>query len=169
MISKDGLLRFLEELDRRVKSKITMVAVGGTAMVLMGLKESTKDIDFCAGSQKDYDFMKRLKIRNDFKVDLFYNGYIFCLQLPSDYIRRARALKTGLKMLNIKILSPIDIVITKSSRLNQRDIEDIRAVISKKKISREKLVLRFNEVKKSWPSSDKTLEENFRFLLREFF
>lgn len=167
MISRDDLLGFLKGLDKRIKSRTTMVAVGGTAMVLMGLKESTKDVDFCVDSQNDYRIIR--KIKSDFRVDLFYNGYIFCLQLPEDYIRRARALKTGLKMLNIKILSPIDIVITKSSRLNQRDIEDIRAVISKKKISREKLVSRFNEVKKSWPSSDKTLEENFRFVLREFF
>lgn len=169
MISREDLLRFLKGLDKRIKTRITMVAVGGTAMVLMGLKESTKDVDFCVDNKKHHDLIRRLRIKSDFKVDLFYGGYIFCLQLPSDYTIRARALKTGLKMLNIKILSPIDVVITKSSRLNQRDIEDIKEVVSKKKISRERLILRFNEVKKSWPSNDKMLEENFRFVLREFF
>lgn len=167
MISREDLLKFLKELDKRIKSKTTIVAIGGTAIVLMGLKESTKDVDFCVGSKEDCEVFRRVK--SDFKVDLFYGGYIFCLQLPPDYIRRARALKTGFKMLKIKILSPIDIVITKGSRLNQRDIEDIREVVSRKKVSREKLVLRFNEVKKSWPSSDKELEENFRFILKEFF
>src|SRR3989344_5357194 len=131
-----------------------MVAVGGTAMVLMGLKESTKDVDFCISDKKGFEIFRNANIKSDFKVDLFHSGYIFCLQLPDDYIRRARSFNTGLKKINLKILSPLDLVVTKASRLNPRDIDDIKEVVRKKKIKKEELLARFGIVKKSWPGSD---------------
>jgi len=155
-------------LDKRLRDNTTIVAVGGTAMVLMNLKESTIDVDFCIDNQKNYTTIKNINMKSPFKVDLFHSGYIFTLQLPDDYASRAR-LHAKFKNIKLKILSPIDIIITKGSRLNQRDVEDIKTLVSKKKISKEKLISRFKEVKKSWPSSDKVLEDNFKFILEEFF
>ena len=37
---------FLEELDKELERKITVVAVGGTAMTLHNTKASTIDVDF---------------------------------------------------------------------------------------------------------------------------
>ncbi|MFC1733350.1 DUF6036 family nucleotidyltransferase [candidate division KSB1 bacterium] len=169
MIDKSNLLDFLKKLDKMLKDKATILAVGGTAMVLMDLKESTIDVDFCIDNKKNYDVIKKTRIRSPFKVDLFHSGYIFTLQLPEDYIRRARPYKTTLKNINLKILSPIDIIITKGSRLNQRDVEDIKLIISRKKINKDDIRKRFSEVKGSWPGSDKVFDENTKFILKEFF
>ncbi|MBU0536036.1 MAG: hypothetical protein KKE20_03660 [Nanoarchaeota archaeon] len=169
MISNKELLEYIKKLDQKLNKKIRIIAVGGTAMVLMNLKESTIDVDFCIDNKENYDIIRKIRIKSPFKVDLFHSGYIFTLQLPEDCIKRARTYKTGLKNIILKVLSPIDIIITKGSRLNQRDIEDIGTLMKKKKISKRDLVSRFNKVKESWPSSDEQLEQNIRFILKEFF
>ena len=170
MIDYNNVLDFLRKIDKRLEKKIILTAVGGTAMVFMKLKESTKDVDFCVEG-KDYDsFEKAIKgIKSIFRIDLFKDGYIFCQQLPEDYITLSRTFKSGLNNIDLKLLHPIDIIITKASRLNERDKEDIAALIKKKKIKKEKLVNRFEEVKKSCPASDRDLECNFNWILRFFY
>jgi hypothetical protein len=42
---KSALLEFLEVLNEDLTRRITLVAAGGTAMTLLGLKRSTIDID----------------------------------------------------------------------------------------------------------------------------
>src|SRR3989344_7248621 len=97
MIDSKEIISYLKKLDQELGTKTIMVAVGGTAMVLMGLKESTIDVDFCIDNKQNYDMIRKNSIKSPFKVDLFHSGYIFTLQLPEDYIRRARSYKAGLK------------------------------------------------------------------------
>ena len=171
MISYNDLLGYLKKLDKILEWKIKLVAVGGTALVLERLKASTKDIDFCVETKKDYGMLIKAikKIEDSFKIDLWHDGYIFTLQLPEDYIARSKTVKTGLKSITLKILSPSDIILTKVSRLNQRDIEDIESVIKNKKIDKKRLIGRFNIVKKSYAGSEKVYEENFKSILKWFF
>jgi hypothetical protein len=42
------LFGFLEEVSANLDRPVTLVAVGGTALTLLGVKESTLDIDFTA-------------------------------------------------------------------------------------------------------------------------
>lgn len=139
MISREDLIKYLGRLDKKLEREVKLVAVGGTAMVLEILKTSTKDIDFCAETKEDYEMlMKAIKsVKSDFKIDLWHGGYIFCLQLPGDYVTRAKTVKTHFKNITLKTLSPLDLIITKASRLNQRDIEDIEAIIKSKKINKK--------------------------------
>jgi len=55
MIDKNSLLKWLGNLDKKLKKNITLIAVGGTAMTLLGLKTSTRDIDFCIKHFNDYE------------------------------------------------------------------------------------------------------------------
>ena len=59
MIKKEELLPYLEDMDRFLKKKVTLVAVGGTAMTLLNLKDSTKDIDFCAETKEGCEIKKK--------------------------------------------------------------------------------------------------------------
>ena len=45
-LDKAVLFNLLKNFDEEAKEKITLVAVGGTAMTLLDLKVSTLDIDF---------------------------------------------------------------------------------------------------------------------------
>ena len=80
MIDKNVLLEWLKAVDKKLKKKIVLIAVGGTAMTLLGLKSSTRDVDFCIESENKKHFEEVLGKK--FKVDLFTDGYIFSYQLP---------------------------------------------------------------------------------------
>jgi hypothetical protein len=45
-LDEQDLMEFLEEVDRTLSRRISLIAVGGTAMTLLNMKASTIDIDF---------------------------------------------------------------------------------------------------------------------------
>ncbi len=164
MITKSGLLKWLHGIDKRLKKKITIVAVGGTAMTLLGLKPSTIDIDLCINSKDKKELEKALDKK--FRVDIFTDGFIFSEQLPSDYVKKSKEI-LELKHLMLKALSPVDIVITKAARLNARDEEDIGALA--KYVEKDELIKRFNDVVETYAGDVKVYRYNFEVVLKRFF
>ncbi len=89
------LLEFLEQVDKQLEKSIDIIAVGGTAMTLLKLKQSTIDIDFDFSRNDIIVFEKALqKIPHGFKIDLYTDGMIFSQQLPEDYRSKAIPVKT---------------------------------------------------------------------------
>jgi hypothetical protein len=139
---KKLLLEFLEVLNEDLTKKITLVAAGGTAMTLLDLKPSTIDIDFTIPSSDLPEFERALKNNPPgFKVDRWSDGQVFCQSLPSDYLDKSIKIREYTHLL-LKALHPLDIVVTKIGRLNQRDIQDIETCIRKFKISKEEVTSR---------------------------
>jgi hypothetical protein len=61
-LTSDELMVTLENWDSLMNFKIHLIACGGTAMTLLNLKESTKDIDFVVPVETEYQrLMKFLK------------------------------------------------------------------------------------------------------------
>ncbi|HLC62532.1 MAG TPA: DUF6036 family nucleotidyltransferase [Candidatus Nanoarchaeia archaeon] len=164
MIDKNDLLEWLRAADKKLKKKIVLIAVGGTAMTLLGLKSSTRDVDFCIKSEDKKDFEKALGKK--FNVDLFTDGYIFSEQLPEDYAEKSKEI-LNLNSLSLKALSPVDIVITKAARLNARDEEDIRAL--SKYVDKEELIRRFESVVNSYSGKEEDYRHHLRVVLKRFF
>ena len=164
MIGKTQLISWIRKIDRKMKRKITLVAVGGTAMTLLGLKPSTRDVDFCISSEYKKEFGK--SIGKTFRVDLFFDGYIFSEQLPEDYAEKSKEILV-LRNITLKALSPVDIVVTKSARLNARDEEDIRAIA--KYVKKEELVVRFNQVVGTYAGKEEDYRENFEVIVKRYF
>src|SRR3989338_3362994 len=126
------LLEFLKQVEEELEQEIEIIAVGGTAMTLLELKTSTIDIDFNLNHEDKKLFKKALeKIHHGFKIDLYSDGLIFSQQLPDDYIIKAIPIKTNLNKIKLFALHPIDIVASKTGRLNERGLEDIEACIKK--------------------------------------
>ncbi len=165
MIPKETLIEWLKEIDKRLKRKITIVAVGGTAMTLLGLKLSTIDVDFCL-RKEDKELFEKAMTKQFNKVDLFIDGYIFAEQLPQDYKEKAKEI-LRLERITLKALHPIDIIITKAARLNARDEEDIAAVA--KYVNKKELIERFGEVVKTYAGREEDYQYNFDTVLRRFF
>ncbi|MBI2175725.1 hypothetical protein HYU40_00025 [Candidatus Woesearchaeota archaeon] len=166
MISKDELLAYLQKIDAEVKEPVTLIAVGGTAMTLLGIKDTTKDVDFCIETKKDRGTIKKLIEKSDsrIRVDLFSEGYIFSVQLPKDYARLARPVKGNFRNVKLKTLHPIDLIISKTDRLNERDIEDIEVLI--KSVNKAKLQQRYKQVIDSIPGRRENFEYNIRQVLK---
>jgi len=149
----DSFLHLIADLDE----EIVLFAIGGTAMVLKGIKESTKDIDFLTSSK--YEKIKRLfenaglkeqnssqlcniwKL-NDIRIDLFYDSFILGTDLPDDWKELSEHIK-DIGKIKLYILNWYDIIITKLARSEDRDIQDCISIIKSQKISIKKLEKRY--------------------------
>ena len=61
-LDKNLLLEILAGWNRFVRRRVHLIACGGTAITLAGIKPSTKDVDFMVPKEKEYAYlMKQLK------------------------------------------------------------------------------------------------------------
>ncbi len=165
MLTKNNLIEWLKRIDNKLNRNITLTAVGGTALVLLNLKESTIDVDFDI-KKEDYDLFKKLS-EGEFKVDLFIDGYIFSEQLPENYVKLSENYgEAEFKHITLKILDPIDLVITKSARYNARDDEDIALLAKSFKIDKAELIKRFENVIESYAGAESIFRDNFNIVLK---
>jgi ABC-type phosphate transport system auxiliary subunit len=166
---KSALLDFLEVLNDDLTRKITLVAAGGTAMTLLNLKPSTIDIDFTIPSSDLLEFERALKNNPPgFKVDRWADGYVFCQSLPDDYLDKSRKIKEYSHIL-LKALHPIDIVVTKIGRLNQRDIQDIETCINAFKISKDQITARAALVSPTYVPREEDYLYHLDLVIKKFF
>jgi hypothetical protein len=167
-VSKEPLLQLISEIDSHLTKEISVYAVGGTAMTLLNLKASTKDIDFNLKHEDLEEFKKALaKTIHGYRIDIYADGSIFTQQLPQDY--EARAIKIETKLKNIKLYSihPLDIVITKIGRLNERDWEDIQDCIKKYGLNKKQIEKRGKQV--IYAGNEEVYKYNLEDTLKKIF
>jgi len=146
-IAKEPLLALIHEVDTHLQNKIDLYAVGGTAMTLLNLKASTKDIDFNVDSKDAKEFKTALaKTIHGYRIDLYFDGMIFTQQLPTDYTDKAIPIKEKFNKINLYSIHPVDIIVSKIGRLNDRDFEDIKDCITKYKLTVKQIQERGNQV-----------------------
>lgn len=167
-LNKKQLLDFLEELDKELERKITVVAVGGTAMTLHNAKASTIDVDFTIPTEDYTEFHRVLDlVPHGFKVDTWNNGMVFSQDLPEDYLEKSKAVRTKMKNMNLKTLDPLDIIVTKMGRLNARDKEDIATCIKKFKITKSQIKKRAKQV--VYVGREENYEINLNHVIKKIF
>jgi ABC-type phosphate transport system auxiliary subunit len=166
---KSLLLEFLEVLNGDLTKKVTLVAVGGTAMTLLDLKPSTIDIDFTIPSSDLPEFERALKNNPPgFKVDRWADGHVFCQSLPSDYLDKSIKIKEYSHIL-LKALNPVDIVVTKIGRLNQRDIQDIEKCIREFKITKDEITARAALVSPTYVPREEDYLYHLNWVIKKFY
>jgi hypothetical protein len=166
-LNKSVLLDFLEVLDNEISRKITLVAVGGTAMTLLDLKPSTVDVDFTIPSDDKPEFDKALaNVPHGFKVDAWPDGMVFSQSLPNDYLEKSIEI-ANFRHIRLKALHPIDIVVTKIGRLDSRDIQDIEACIKRFNISKKQIEERATTI--DYTGNEEIYQNNLKHVLEKFF
>ncbi len=167
-LDKRTLLGFLEEVDKEVERRITVVAAGGTALTLLDVKPSTIDVDFTVPGE-DYDELQNAltRVPHGFTVDCWKDGMVFSQILPDDYVETSIAIRTTTKNLMLKALNPVDIIVTKIGRLDQRDLEDIDACIRKFNVTRDKVARRARQIE--YVGHEENYRINLRDVLERFF
>ena len=58
-LDKKELIDNLREWNRYLKRKVHLIACGGTAMTLLGVKASTKDVDFMVPDIREYNYLTK--------------------------------------------------------------------------------------------------------------
>ena len=152
----DNLNTFLQLLAD-LNEELELYAIGGTAMLLKNIKETTKDIDFLttenqenirkffnlAGlKEKDPSKLCNIWYLENIRIDLFYDEFIFGICLPNDWKEKSEHLK-DIGKLKLYILNWLDIIITKIARNEQRDIDDAVGIIKAENINFKELKKRY--------------------------
>lgn len=159
---------------------LELFAIGGTAMVLKNIKESTKDIDFL--TIESYEKIKKLftlaglkeessdKACNkwrlgNIRIDIFYDGFIMGIPFPEDWKKLSEKIKE-ISKIKIYILNWYDIIITKISRSESRDIEDIIEIIRSQKLDMKFLKKRYYSIAETSLISD--FDYKFKHMEKEY-
>ncbi len=162
------LLDFLGEVDKELKRKIVVVAVGGTAMTLLKAKSSTIDVDFTIPGKyyDEFELAKKI-VQPGFRVDLFHDGAVFVNMLPEDYLEKSIPIKTKLKNIDLRALNPLDIIVTKIGRFDDRDEQDIQACIRKFNLTKTQIVKRALQL--GYTASDDVFQINLDTIGKKLF
>jgi hypothetical protein len=161
-INKQKLLDILSVWDGFLKRKVHLIACGGTALTLLGIKDSTKDIDLLVPQETEYDYLigivKELGYKqvtgpgwardDGFIFDLFRGSRVHTTQLLDSPLKEGNNIT--IKELNhiyLGVLNYYDIIISKLFRSTSVDIDDCLMLIAhkKKEIDLGKLTFRFRE------------------------
>ncbi|MBI2452473.1 nucleotidyltransferase [Candidatus Pacearchaeota archaeon] len=138
-------------IGKTLKKKVECYVVGGTAMMFLNLKKTTKDIDIVFKETEDYETFRetlislgakesKFKIENRQKVssmldlgearfDLFLD-YLIYFKLTPTIIFRVREVHEFFNMI-VKVVSPEDIILFKSMADRESDRIDVSDIIKK--------------------------------------
>ncbi|MEK6853426.1 MAG: DUF6036 family nucleotidyltransferase [Nanoarchaeota archaeon] len=157
MITIDQQQKLLLNVARRLTKKITVYAIGGTAMMFLGFKDATLDIDLVFENEKDraifkeavkslgYLEMDAIKIYgtkrntpemfklNDERFDLFVVEVIDFI-FSENMRKRAEQIHQFEKNLILKIANPHDLILMKCATDRIKDKDDARKIINSTKI-----------------------------------
>ncbi len=163
-LGKEQLLNIMVEWNRFLKRKVHLIACGGTAMTLLGVKPSTKDIDFMIPNIKEYAYLiKQLsalgykqttgsgwkKNKEIFHFDLFSGNHIHTTELLNSPLEDGRnAVLKEYSHLYIGILNDYDLICSKLMRGTRVDFEDCLMLFRehRRKIDIAELTEHFNEL-----------------------
>jgi hypothetical protein len=163
-LDKNRLLDVLGEWNRFLKRKVHLIACGGTAMTLIGVKPSTKDVDFIAPKVREHDYLtKQLKSLGykqatgsgwkrdgeDFQFDIFRGNRIHTTELLNSPLEEGRhSILMEFSYLYIGVLNDYDLISSKLMRGTRVDFEDCLRLADarREEIDIERLIHHFHEM-----------------------
>jgi len=160
-LSANDLLDTLDNWNSLMNFRVHLIACGGTALTLLKIKDSTRDIDFTVPMHKEYD--RLMKFLGDLGYEEKGGGFahdddpnfiyqfwrgkkVFTTDLldspldPGNHIPIKRWSHIYLAALNLT-----DLIITKMFRGTSVDRDDCIAAFATGKVNAEKLLERYSE------------------------
>ena len=157
MLARRNLLSVLNQFS---ELRVRLLAIGGTALVLRGVKEGTMHLDFVAENETDYGKFLDFSTRLGFEVKEYREGWTrlkgpVVIEL---FLERVRDVRISERMVSrcsrdlvrfgefeILPLHPQDIFILKAlAGREPKDLEDMKTIVEKGLINWNQLI---NEVK----------------------
>lgn len=182
-LDKDRLLDILGQWNYFLKRKVHLIACGGSAMTLIGVKPSTKDVDFMVPKVGEYQYLimqlKALDYKQvtgsgwkrdgeDFLFDLFFGNRIHTTELLESPLNEGRhSLLKEFSHLYIGILNDYDLISSKLMRGTNVDFEDCVSLAEARgrELDIERLIGHFHELI-SYDVAEKRLRPNIGHFLK---
>jgi hypothetical protein len=154
MITLEEQNSLLDDISKALKKRIEAYAIGGTAMMFLGLKESTLDIDLVFENKEDMEVFKEAAMRlgynemdhriaykkdnapdmitmGDNRIDLFVNEVVYFTFTDSMRKRAADAIQYGDNLV-LGIADHHDIILMKCATDRKKDKDDVKRIIENK-------------------------------------
>jgi len=161
-IDKAHLLEVLSMWNGFLKKKVHLIACGGTALTLLGLKPSTKDIDLVVPVEQEYDYLLKVLAqlgysptsgvgwaRDDkFVFDLFRGKKVHTTELlESPLAAGNNTLIKEFSYLYLGVLNDYDLILSKLFRGSEIDFADCLTLARARgeALDRDRLEKRFRE------------------------
>lgn len=181
-ISGIDLLDTLENWDSLMNFRVRLIACGGTALTLLNIKESTKDIDLIVPEKNEYDklikFLKALNYRYkgnglahdddpNFIYQLWFGNRVFTTDLLESPLKENNhILINRWSHIYLGALNLTDLIITKMFRGTHADRKDCIAAFATGQVDAEKLFDRYSETARYDLNPEKVLQ-NFNYLAED--
>ncbi len=139
-LTQKELLDALALWNGFLRRKIHLIACGGTALTLLGVKESTKDVDMMVPVDQEYDYLiktlKQLGYKlitgsgwqrpgEDFIFDLFRGKRVHTTELLESPLEKGNhTLIKEWTHIYVGVLNPYDLIVSKLFRGTAIDVED---------------------------------------------
>jgi len=157
MISIDAQQKLLLNISRRLSRPVTAYAIGGTAMMFLGFKDATLDIDIVFETKEDREIFKKaikeigyigidsipiygtkqnhpeMFTLGDERLDLFV-VHVVQFDFSKSMMERAEQIHQFEDNLILKIANPHDIILMKCATDRKKDMDDARNIINHTKI-----------------------------------
>jgi len=181
-IDKQSLLDRISVWDGFLKRKVHLIACGGTALTLSGVKDSTKDIDLIVPDLTEYEYLVRILkqlgykpvtgagwARNDgFIFELFRGKKVHTTELLESPLKEENhILIKEFSHIYLGVLNYYDLIISKLFRATAIDIEDSLSLIKNKReeIDIKRLKERFQKTA-SFDISEERVNKNLEHFLK---
>jgi len=169
MLDIKTIIDYFADMDQYLERKIDICILGGCFFVLRRLKPASPDLDIIVEG-KDYTPVLKivdiLKKKYKFSVDILTDRWLENIQLPRNYMKRARRYRRYRRRfshIRLWTLSIYDIIISKIYRWEKKDVDDVNILVSHYRVFRHKLERRINKChilnKRHF---DKNLDEFYR-------
>jgi len=163
-INKQGLFEILAQWNRFLKRKVHLIACGGTAMTLMDVKPSTKDVDFIVPNVLEHAYLIKVlkeldyepvtgcgwQRRGDiFRFDLFPGKRIHTTELLESPLKAGNhSLLMEYARLYIGVLNDYDLIASKLMRGSGVDFDDCLMLMKARRdqIDIERLLAHYREL-----------------------
>ena len=155
------LMHTLDNWDSLMNFRVRLIACGGTALTLLGMKESTKDVDFIVPDVGEYEklvsFLFAIGYREIGGGYVHEDDPLFIYQFwPGDRVFTTDLLNSPLEAGNhivikkhrriyLGALNLVDLIITKMFRGTQVDVDDCITAISKGGVNPDTLLENYAE------------------------
>ncbi len=163
-----GLQEFFRRLEDRLEldRALTVVLAGGMAVHLYTAKRVTTDIDA--------EFSARVVVPSDLLVDVtlpdgeteslyFDSNFSTTLALMhEDYVQDSLPVDFGLRHIRVRVLSPVDLAVSKIARLADPDKEDIRDLVLAGLTGAAEIEARAEQALKAYVGNTSSLRFNIR-------
>jgi hypothetical protein len=179
-ITSDRLLDTLDNWDGVINSRVQLIACGGTALTLLDLKESTKDIDLVVPVVTEYEklikFLSTIGYSEKgggwahpddplFLYQFWCGKRVFTTELLDSPLDAGKHIVIKeWPHIYLGALNLIDLIITKMFRGTGLDVDDCITVFETRQVNAEELFERYSEAARYDLNPDKMMQNFVSFV-----